>query len=190
MASIDPSAKRVTIGYRDKTRVSILDAKSLAPLANPQTGDLTNGALPMVAWSREGTTVIAGGHAKTQLNGEWRRLLRRFDSSGRGRGADITSSDRVISGGQAHVPAFRYRRARRRSLAKAMALLGRLAAGSSRAEGAGRVKLRGGQACSDLGDEPQGARDADARVRLRALLPFDCTTRMIICSLPARGGEA
>ena len=35
--AIDPSGRRVAVGYYDTTSVSILDAKTLAPLAKAQT---------------------------------------------------------------------------------------------------------------------------------------------------------
>ena len=57
--AIDPSGRRVAVGYwRDP--VSILDAKTLAPLAKAETSDLTNGGLYSVAWSRDGDDARRG----------------------------------------------------------------------------------------------------------------------------------
>ena len=54
--------------------MSILDATTLAPLAKAQTADLGNGHFSSVAWSRDGATLVAGGAARAQFNGEWRHL--------------------------------------------------------------------------------------------------------------------
>ena len=95
--AIDPSGQHVAVGYAGETRVSILDAKALAPLAKAQTGDLANGDLQNVAWSRDGAMLIAGGAAQARfIGGEWRNFLRRFDANGRRAGADdLVSSDAI-----------------------------------------------------------------------------------------------
>ena len=93
---IDPFGRRVAIGYFNETPVSILDAKTLTPLAKAQTGDVRNGDLFSVAWSRDGTTLIAGGQAQARFHGRWQNLLRRFDADGRRQGADIAASSDTI----------------------------------------------------------------------------------------------
>ena len=72
--AIDPSGLLVAVGYDDVTRVSILDAKTLEPLAKAQTGDLGAGDLATVAWSRDGATLIVGGGAQAQFKGEWHQF--------------------------------------------------------------------------------------------------------------------
>jgi WD40 repeat protein len=62
--SIDPSGRRVAVGYNDETPVTILDAKTLKPLSKAKTSDLRDGDLAIVAWSREGATLVAGGLAQ------------------------------------------------------------------------------------------------------------------------------
>jgi len=94
--AIDPSGRRVAIGYVDSTSVSILDAKTLTPLTKAQTSDLTNGDLFSVAWSRDGATLAAGGRTRLEFHGEQRDILRRFDPVGRHLGADIALSDHAI----------------------------------------------------------------------------------------------
>jgi Caspase domain len=94
--AVDPSGRLVAIGYQDETSVSILDARTLAPLAKAQTDDLTNGDLQSVAWSRDGATLVAGGDARRQFNGTLRRFLRRFDTTGRRLGADVGASSSTI----------------------------------------------------------------------------------------------
>ncbi len=95
--AIDPSGRRVAVVYYDQTPVSILDAKTLAPLAKAQTSDLTDGDLSSVAWSRDGATLVAGGQAQAQFQSEWRVFVRRFDAAGRRKGEDVAASDSTIS---------------------------------------------------------------------------------------------
>ena len=90
---LDLAGRRVAVGYADTTAVSIVDAKTLSPLAKAQTSDLTKGDLSRVAWSRDGATLLSGGQ---QLEDEWRRVLRRFDGAGRRLGADDTASGGAI----------------------------------------------------------------------------------------------
>jgi WD40 repeat protein len=94
--AIDPSGRRLAVGYDDTTAVSILDADTLTPLASAQAGDLTEGNLFSVAWSRDGGTLVAGGLAQAQFKGKWDRFLRRFDVGGARAGADVAASDDTI----------------------------------------------------------------------------------------------
>jgi WD40 repeat protein len=94
--AIDPTGRRIAIGYARQTAVSILDAKTLAPLAKAQTDDLGNLDLSGVAWSRDGATLVAGGKANAQFQGEWRHFLRRFDVNGQRHGADVAASNTTI----------------------------------------------------------------------------------------------
>jgi hypothetical protein len=91
--AIHPSGRRVAVGYKDEPRLSILDATTLAPLAKAQTGDISDGDLSKVAWSRDGATLVAGGSA-----GQPKAILRRFDANGRRNGADVAVSDDTIMG--------------------------------------------------------------------------------------------
>jgi hypothetical protein len=96
--AIDPSGRGIAVGYVDGTPVSILDAKTLAPLAKAQTDDLNTGDLFSVAWSRDGGTLVAGGWAHEPFPG-WERqrvIMRRCDVSGRRRGADVAASGDTI----------------------------------------------------------------------------------------------
>jgi hypothetical protein len=94
--AIDPSGHRVAVSYIDEMPVSILDARTLAPLARAQMGDVKEGDFMSVAWSRVGATLVVGGAARSQFQGKWRNLLRRFDANGRRQGADIAVSDNRI----------------------------------------------------------------------------------------------
>ncbi len=95
--AIDPSGRHAAIGYYDETPVSVLDATTLAPLARSQADDLDPGDFHNVAWSRDGATLVAGGAAQAQFEGEWHRFLRRFDAYGRRKGADVpVSADSIM----------------------------------------------------------------------------------------------
>jgi len=94
--AIDPSGRRVAVGYYGGARVSILDAMTLVPIAKTQAGDLRNGDLRSVAWSRDSATLVAGGGAQAQFDGQLRDIIRRFDATGRHLGADIGVSGNTI----------------------------------------------------------------------------------------------
>jgi WD40 repeat protein len=95
--AVDPSGRRIAVGYDDNTSVSILDAKTLTPLGKAQTSDVSNGELSSVAWSRDGATFVAGGIASEQFADQWRRFLRRSDATGRRKGKDVAASDNTIN---------------------------------------------------------------------------------------------
>ena len=94
--AIDPAGRRLAVGFDDAPKVSILDATTLAPIAEADADDVTgNLGLFSVAWSRDGGMLMAGGYA-SHFNIEWLRFLRRFDPKGRRRGADIPISSNTV----------------------------------------------------------------------------------------------
>ena len=60
--AIDPTGQRVAVGYLDAPHVSILDGISLAPVAEADTRDLTNGNLASVAWFERRRDADGGGN--------------------------------------------------------------------------------------------------------------------------------
>jgi hypothetical protein len=94
--AIDPAGRRLAVGFVGTAKVSILDAATLAPIADADVGGVTNGALFSVAWSRDGGTLAAGGQAQAQSNGAWRIFLRALDPNGRRRGPDIPVSTQTV----------------------------------------------------------------------------------------------
>jgi WD40 repeat protein len=94
--AIDPTGRRLAVGYDDTPHVSILDAISLAPVAEADTRDLTNGNLASVAWSSDGATLVAGALAMARFEGEWSDLLRRFTRDGRRLDADVAAASNTI----------------------------------------------------------------------------------------------
>jgi Caspase domain/WD domain, G-beta repeat len=94
--AVDPAGRRLAVGFVDTAKVSILDAVTLAPIADADVGGVTNGDLSKVAWSRDVGTFAAGGRAAAQREGAWRRFLRAFDPSGQRRGPDIPVSASTV----------------------------------------------------------------------------------------------
>ena len=95
--AIDPSGRRVAVGYGDdRRRRGSSTRRVLAPLARAQTGDLDNGDLSGVAWSRDGATLIAGGKRRRIRTARGEYFLRRFDAVGWRKGDDIAVSDSTI----------------------------------------------------------------------------------------------
>jgi hypothetical protein len=93
---VDPAGRRLAVGFDDAAKVSILDAATLAPIADADVSGVTNGDLSKVAWSRDGGTLATGGRAQAQWNGVWRFFMREFDPNGRQRGPDIPVSDQTV----------------------------------------------------------------------------------------------
>ena len=52
---------QLAVGFNDATPVALLDGATLAPRPSPDVGGLDNGNVSKVAWSRDGTTLYAGG---------------------------------------------------------------------------------------------------------------------------------
>ena len=78
--AIDPSGQRIAVGDYRTTAVSILDAKTLMSISKAQTSGVSESLLA-VAWSSDGATLVAGGLASEEFDGQWYRLLRRFDAA-------------------------------------------------------------------------------------------------------------
>ncbi len=56
-----PDGDRIAVGFDDSTRVDIVDATDLRLLHSADTAGITNGDLSKVAWSRNGSRLLAGG---------------------------------------------------------------------------------------------------------------------------------
>ena len=56
-----PAGDQLAVGYVDTTAVSLFDGHTLSPRPGPDTRGLNSGALPIVAWSADGTRLYAGG---------------------------------------------------------------------------------------------------------------------------------
>jgi WD40 repeat protein len=80
--AFNPDGARLAVGYEDTTGVDRLDASTLVPLARPDTGDISNGNLAAVAWSRDGATLFAAGRYFSAGN----RPVLAWDAGGAGAG--------------------------------------------------------------------------------------------------------
>lgn len=96
--AVDPSGRRVAVSYYDEATVSILDARTLAPIAKAETSDISDGDFRSIAWSRDGATIVAGGEPLEKFRGKWRSFLRRFDTTGRRRGTDTEVGNGTFGG--------------------------------------------------------------------------------------------
>ena len=59
--AFNPVDGTLAVGFDDETPVALLDGATLAPRPSPDVGGLDNGDVSKVAWSRDGTTLYAGG---------------------------------------------------------------------------------------------------------------------------------
>jgi WD40 repeat protein len=91
--AIDPAGQRLAVGFGDSPKVSILDATTLATIAEANADVTGNLGLESVAWSRDGGMLVAGGRASFNLG---LHFLRHFDPNGRRRGADIPISSNTV----------------------------------------------------------------------------------------------
>ena len=94
--AIDPSGRRLAVGYDDTRAVDLFDSNNLKPLGSADARDVDNGNLAVVAWSRDGERLFAGGRYKTTRDGRDRYLLRSWTSDGRLAGADVPVADGAI----------------------------------------------------------------------------------------------
>ena len=109
--AIDPSGRRVAVGYDDETPVSILDATTLAPLAKAQTGDLGERRFVerrLVARRRDARRRRAARRRNSTANGA--HFCADSTPTGRRQGADIAASSNTDHGHPALRRRLRFRR--------------------------------------------------------------------------------
>ena len=87
--AVDPSGRRIAVGYTDTTAVSLLNALTLKTAAKMQNKDVTEGNFNGVAWIGDGRELFAAGTANEMIAGKQQRLLRRFGAAGKSLGSDI-----------------------------------------------------------------------------------------------------
>jgi WD40 repeat protein len=59
--AFSPDGAKLAVGYDDSTAVDLLDGRTLASLASPNTDGIDNGDLSKVGWSADGGILFAGG---------------------------------------------------------------------------------------------------------------------------------
>src|SRR6476646_10595645 len=76
--AFSPDGKRVAVGFYDSTNVVVLSGVDLRQLDVPDASE-TSGNIAIVAWSRDGRRLYAGGKSGDPM------VLRRWEDGGRGR---------------------------------------------------------------------------------------------------------
>ena len=95
--AIDPSGKRLAVGYHDTHAVDLFDARDLKPLGPADTADSDRDDYPSsVAWSRDGEQLFGGGTLSKKFDGKDRYFVRSWTFDGRKVGADTAVSDKSI----------------------------------------------------------------------------------------------
>jgi WD40 repeat protein len=75
-ARFSPDGRMIAVGFEDTTVVQLLDATTLSEVARPSTEGVENGGLSSVAWSADGTYLLAAGVGSTVRRwpvGNWTR---------------------------------------------------------------------------------------------------------------------
>jgi WD40 repeat protein len=80
-----PDGSRIAVGYRDSTRVDVVDGQRLTPLFAATTEGVDNGNLASVAWSRDGRTLVAAG----RWDGNGKHPARLWPDAGQGQPLDV-----------------------------------------------------------------------------------------------------
>jgi len=87
--AFSPDGKRVAVGFYNSTNVVVLSGVDLRQLDVPDASE-TSGNIAIVAWSRDGRRLYAGGKSGDPM------VLRRWEDGGRGRYTDIKVSNNTI----------------------------------------------------------------------------------------------
>lgn len=106
--AFSPDGRLLAVTYRDSPNLQVLDPTSLQVLYKPIiTGANTlNQSLFNVAFSKDGTQLIAGGFYKIKQNGKWWYQIRIWNKAGQGSYQDYAASEstimdiKVLSNGQ------------------------------------------------------------------------------------------
>ena len=90
-----PDGLRLAVGYEDRARVEVLDARQLQTVASPVVAGINEGNFAALAWSREGKYLYAAGTARSAAS---KHLLRRWPSDDFAKHRDsLIASDTVTA---------------------------------------------------------------------------------------------
>ncbi len=94
--AVDPSGRKLAVGYYDNVAVDVLDAGNLHRLASADTQGVSIGDLFSTVWTKDGSRLVAGGRAQRVVDGAWHDFLRSFWPDGRKAGPDVPVSNDSI----------------------------------------------------------------------------------------------
>lgn len=101
--AFSPDGSKVAVGYDDTTRIQVLDGKSLALLYEPNVTNATDRQnLEMVAWSRDGRYLYAGGTYSVYTNSagysmkRWWKMVRKWSDGGKGSFVDLIATPNTV----------------------------------------------------------------------------------------------
>ncbi|MHB8883567.1 MAG: WD40 repeat domain-containing protein [Methylovirgula sp.] len=80
--ALDPSGRRLALGYEDARAVDIYDAQTLKRLGTADVSGVSNGNLAAVTWSPDGSMILAGGLFAIKQGDQWRYAVRAFTPDG------------------------------------------------------------------------------------------------------------
>jgi WD40 repeat protein len=81
--AVDPTGKRVAVGYDDARTVEIFDAATLERIAVADNTGIESGNLLAVGWSSDGKRLLGGGRYQRLFDGQWQYPVRIWDANGR-----------------------------------------------------------------------------------------------------------
>jgi len=87
-----PDGSRVALGYKDSIRVDVVDGQRLQPLFAASTQGVDNGNLAAVAWSRDGSVLVAAG----RWSQGGRTPARLWPEAGRGQPQDVPLTNNTV----------------------------------------------------------------------------------------------
>jgi outer membrane protein assembly factor BamB len=93
--AFNPDGTLLAVGYAEGATVSLLDGHSLTPLPGPNVDGLRDGGLLIVAWSKDGRTLYAGGGLYSR-NGE--RVVLAWADTGRGERRALPAGSNTVAG--------------------------------------------------------------------------------------------
>jgi WD40 repeat protein len=94
--AVDPSGRRLAVGYDDTINVDIYDAQTLRRIGPADTRGVDSGNLFVVNWSNDGSKLYAGGIFQMHQGNAWPHPLRSFRGDGSRIGSDVPVSANTI----------------------------------------------------------------------------------------------
>ena len=87
--AVDPRGQLVAVGINDKPKIDFYDAETLNFRFSADAKGIDRGDLSSVAWSGDGTHLVAAGQYSAQFQGQWKHPLLTFGRDGRRIGGSL-----------------------------------------------------------------------------------------------------